>query len=205
LTRGDGQAETSPSSEPPSDTARRPLADEQVVARGEFGSKGWRLYAQPFENGLVCLERTEGGGHCGGVPTAAPLGPVSHTWDSIEGSRFVFGAVVREAAEVRVELANGEELSVEPSQQTFGIRFFVVPIRAVTVLDEEGRELERLDFFKGAAGGSAAPGDPCSRPCAEARCHTRQICSVRRRRRSQSWTTQTCCGPSFVARSRPTP
>jgi hypothetical protein len=162
--RDDGRVETSPSSEPPQDeggegrwgpgvAARRPLADEQVVARGEVNGRLWSLKAQPFENGLMCVELTGGGGGCGGVPTSeAPLGPVSHSWDSIEGSRFVFGVVVREAAEVTVELANGEELSVEPSQQTFGTRFFVVPVPAgpdavaVTVLDDEGRELERLEL-----------------------------------------------------------
>jgi hypothetical protein len=62
----------------------------------------------------------------------------------------VLGAVVPTAAEVTVELANGEELSVDPSQPTFGLRFYVisVPARpdavAVTALDDEGRELERI-------------------------------------------------------------
>jgi hypothetical protein len=67
----------------------------------------------------------------------------------------VSGVVVREVAEVVVELANGEELSVEPTQQTFGMRFFVVPVLAgadaviVTVLDDQGRELERWAFSEG--------------------------------------------------------
>jgi hypothetical protein len=157
-TRSDGPAETSPSSEPPSHAARRPLADEQVVAHGEYGGKRWRLVAEPFENGRICLRLTGAGdgGGCGGAPTSeAPLSQVYHSWDSIEGSRFVSGAVFREVAEVVVELANGEELSVEPTQQTFGVRFFVVPVLAgadavvVTVLDDQGRELERLDFSEG--------------------------------------------------------
>jgi hypothetical protein len=152
-TQDDGRVETSPPSETPSDAARRPLADEQVVARGEVDGEPWSLYAQPFENGLMCLNLTGGGGGCGSVPTnESPLGAVYQAWGSIEGSRFVHGAVVREAAEVTVELANGEELSVEPSQPTFGFRFYVIPIPAgpdavaVTVLDDEGRELERLEL-----------------------------------------------------------
>ena len=152
-TQDDGRVETSPPSEPPADAARRPLAEEQVVARGEVDRRPWSLYAQPFENGVICLELTGGGGGCGSVPTnESPLGAVYQVWDSIEGSRFVHGAVVQEAAEVTVELANGEELSVEPSQPTFGFRFYVIPIPAgpdavaVTVLDDEGRELERIDL-----------------------------------------------------------
>jgi hypothetical protein len=90
--RDDGRVETSPSSEPAPDPARRPLAEEQVVARGEVDGELWRFKAQPFENGLICVELTGGGGGCGGVPTdEAPLGGVFQTNDSIEGSRFVFG------------------------------------------------------------------------------------------------------------------
>lgn len=150
-TRDDGRVETSPPSEPPRDAPPRPLAEEQVVARGEFDGQPWTLHAQPFENGLMCLELTGGGGGCGSVPTdESPLRPVYQLADNIEGSRFVLGAVVPTAAEVTVELANGEELSVEPSQPTFGLRFYVIPIPAgpnavaVTVLDDEGRELERI-------------------------------------------------------------
>ena len=149
--RGDGRVETSPSSEPPRDAPGRPLAEEQVVARGEFDGQPWTLRAQPFENGVLCLELTGGGGGCGGVPTAeSPLGPVYQLADNIEGSRFVLGAVVPTAAEVTVELANGEELSVDPSQPTFGLRFYVIPVPpgpdavAVTALADEGRELERI-------------------------------------------------------------
>jgi hypothetical protein len=152
-TRDDGRVETSPPSEPPRDAPPRALAEEQVVARGEFDEKPWTLHAQPFENGVICLELTGGGGGCGSVPTdASPLGAVYQVADNIEGSRFVHGAVVGEAAEVTVELANGEELSVEPSQPTFGFRFYVIPIPAgpdavaVTVLDDEGGELERIDL-----------------------------------------------------------
>jgi hypothetical protein len=83
------------------------------------------------------------------MPTdEAPLGGVFQTNDSIEGSRFVFGAVIRKAAEVTVELANGETLSVDPSQPTFGFRFYVIPIPggldavAVTARDADGVELE---------------------------------------------------------------
>jgi hypothetical protein len=155
-TRDDGGVETSPPSEPSGDAARRPLAEEQVVARGEFDGKLWRLRAQPFESGLICLEMTGGGGGCGVVPTSeSPLGMAVHAWDSIEGSRFVFGVVIREAGEVTVELANGDEVGVEPSQPTFGYRFYVIPVPAgpdavaVTVLDDEGRELERLEIKGG--------------------------------------------------------
>jgi hypothetical protein len=151
-TRDDERVETAPS-EPPADAARRPLAEEQVVARGEFDGQPWRLYAQPFENGVMCLELTGGGGGCGSVPTdESPLGPVYQVADDIEGSRFVVGAVVATAAEVTVELANGEELSVDPSQATFGFRFYVIPASAgpdavaVTVLDGEGGELERIEL-----------------------------------------------------------
>ncbi|MGH9248534.1 MAG: hypothetical protein ACRD0W_03315 [Acidimicrobiales bacterium] len=152
-TRDDRRVETSPPSEPPPDAASRPLAEEQVVARGEVDGRLWRLDAQPFENGLICVELTGGGGGCGSAPTSeSPLGSVFHTGDSIEGSRFVFGTVVREAAEVAVELANGEELSVDLSQPTFGLRFYVIPVPAgpdavaAMVLDDEGRELQRVEL-----------------------------------------------------------
>ena len=151
-TQDDGRVETSPPNEPPSDGARRPLAEEQTIARGEFDGKLWRLAAQPFEDGILCVELNSGGG-CGSVPTdESPLGAVYQVADSIEESRFVFGAVVQEAADVTVELADGEELSVEPSQPTFGFRFYVIPIPAgpdavaVTVLDDEDREVERLEL-----------------------------------------------------------
>lgn len=151
--RGDGRVETSPSSEPSQDEARRPLADEQVVARGEVDGRLWSLKAQPFENGLMCVELTGGGGGCGGVPTdEAPLGAVYQVADSIEGSRFVYGAVIREVPEVTVELANGETLSVDLSQPAFGFRFYVVPIPAgpdavaVTARDADGVELELVQL-----------------------------------------------------------
>jgi hypothetical protein len=146
--RDDGRVETSPSSEPAPDRAR-PLATEQVVAHGEADGRLWSLKAQPFENGRICMELTGAGGGCGGIPTdEAPLGGVFQAYDSIEGSRFVLGAVIREAAEVTVELANGEVLSVDPSQPTFGFRFYVIPIPpspdavAVTARDADGVELE---------------------------------------------------------------
>ena len=147
--RDDGRVETSPSSEPAPEPARRPLAEQQVVAHGEVDGELWRLKAQPFENDLICMELTGGGSGCGGIPIdEAPLGGVFQTYDGIEGSRFVFGAVIREAAEVTVELANGEVLSVDPSQPTFGFRFYVIPIPAgpdavaVTARDADGVELE---------------------------------------------------------------
>lgn len=156
--QGDGRVETSRSSEPPLEPARRPLADEQVVARGEVDGRPWRLYAQPFEDGLMCMELTEGGGGCGGMPTdKSPLGAVYQVADSIEGSRFVHGTVVREAAEVTVELANGEELSVAASQPAFGVRFYVIPIPAgpdvvaVTAREGDGGELERVELAPGDA------------------------------------------------------
>jgi hypothetical protein len=149
--RGDGRVEMSPSSEPLQDEARRPLADEQVVARGELGGRPWSLNAQPFENGLMCLELTGGGGGCGGVPTdEAPLGAVYQTSDSIEGSRFVFGAVIPEVPAVTVELANGSALRVDLSQRTFDFQFYVVSIPAgavavaVTARDANGTELESV-------------------------------------------------------------
>jgi hypothetical protein len=46
------------SGSPARDAPRRPLAEEQVVARGEFDGQRWTLQAQPFENGLLCLELT---------------------------------------------------------------------------------------------------------------------------------------------------
>jgi hypothetical protein len=151
LTRDDGRVETSPPSQPPREAPPRPLAEEQVVVRGEAEGRLWSLYAQPFDNGILCLRMTGGGGGCGGVPSdASPLGAVYQVADSIGGSRFVHGAVVREAAEVTVELANGEELSVDPSQPTFGFRFYVIPIpagpdaAAIRVLDAKGQELERI-------------------------------------------------------------
>jgi hypothetical protein len=151
--RDDGRVETSPSSEPPQDEARRPLADEQVVARGEVDGRLWSLKAQPFENGVMCLELTGGAAGCGGVPTdEEPLGGVTQVVDSIEGSRFVFGAVNPEALAVTVELANGEALSVDLSQPAFGFRFYVVPIPAgpdavaVTARDADGMELESVEL-----------------------------------------------------------
>jgi hypothetical protein len=144
-------SETSPSNERPSEVGRRPLAEEQVVARGEVDGEQWRLKAQPFENGIICLELSGGG--CGVIPTdEGPLGAVFHTADSIEGSRFVFGAVIVEAAEVTLELANGEELSVTASPPTFGFRFYAIPVPAgpdavaVTARDPAGVELERVDL-----------------------------------------------------------
>jgi hypothetical protein len=149
-TRDDGRVETSRPSEPPPE-APRPLAKEQVVARGEVDGELWRLKAQPFGNGIICVELRGGG--CGGMPTdEAPLGGVFRAWDSIDGSRFVFGAVIREAAEVTVELANGEELTVDASQPAFGFRFYVIPIPArpdavaVTARDANGAELGRLEI-----------------------------------------------------------
>ena len=51
----------------------RPLAEEQVVARGEVDGELWRLKAQPFENGIICRELSGGG--CGSILTdEAPLG-----------------------------------------------------------------------------------------------------------------------------------
>jgi hypothetical protein len=153
LARDDGRVETSPSSEPAPDEARRPQAEEQVVARSEVDGRQWSLKAQPFENGLMCVELTGGGGGCGGMPTdEAPLGAVFQTNDSIEGSRFVFGAVIREATEVTVELANGETLTVDLSQPAFGFRFYVVPIPAgsdavaVTARDADGVKLELVQL-----------------------------------------------------------
>jgi hypothetical protein len=150
--RDDGRVETSPSSELSQGEARRPLADEQVVARGEVDGRLWSLKAQPFENGLMCVELTGGGG-CGGVPTdETPLGAVHQVADSIEGSRFVYGAVIREVPEVTVQLANGEALSVDLSQPAFGFRFYVVPIPAgpdavaVTARDADGVELELVQL-----------------------------------------------------------
>jgi len=152
-TRDDGRVETAPPSTPPADAGNGPLAEEQVVARGEFDGQPWSLYAQPFENGIICLELTGGGGGCGSMPTdESPLGAAYQVADDIEGSRFVFGAVVATAAEVTVELANGEELSVDASQPTFGFRFYVIPVSAgteavaVTGLDDKGGELERIEL-----------------------------------------------------------
>jgi hypothetical protein len=151
--RDDGRVETSPSSEPPQDEVRRPLADQQVVVRGEVDGRPWSLKAQPFENGLMCMRLTGGGGGCGGVPTdEAPLGAVYQVSDSIDGSGFVFGAVIPEAPEVTVELANGEALSVDLSQPAFGFRFYVVPISAgpdavaVTARDADGMELHQFEL-----------------------------------------------------------
>jgi hypothetical protein len=151
--RDDGRVKTSPSSEPPQDEARRPLADEQVVARGEVDGRLWGLKAQPFENGRMCLELTGGAAGCGGVPTdEEPLGPVTQVVDSIEGSRFVFGAVIPEVTAVTVELANGEGLSVNLSKPAFGFRFYAVPIPAgpdavaVTALDADGMELQSVEL-----------------------------------------------------------
>jgi hypothetical protein len=150
--RDDGRVETSRSNEPAPGAARRPLAEERTIARGEVDGELWRLAAQPFENGIICVE-LNGGGGCGSMPTdAAPLGGVFQVSDNIEGPRFVFGAVVREAPEVTVELANGEELSVDASQPAFGLRFYVIPIPAgpdavaVTARDADGAELERLEI-----------------------------------------------------------
>ncbi len=151
--RDDERIETSPSSEPPQDEARRPLAQEQVVARGEVDGRLWSLKAQPLEHGLICVELTGGAAGCGGVPTdEEPLGGVFQANDSIEGSRFVFGAVTREAAEVTVGLANGGTLSVDPSQPTFGFRYYVIPIPAgpdavaLTVRNADGMELESVEL-----------------------------------------------------------
>jgi hypothetical protein len=150
-TRVDGQVETVPSDKPPGDSAPRPLAEEQVVARGEIDGKPWRLDAQPFENGIICLDLTGGSGGCGITPTAErPLGSVFYTPGSTDGSHFVFGTVVNDAAEVTVEIATGEDLSLETSGPAFGARFFVTPVPpgpdAVTVRDEDGEELQRIEL-----------------------------------------------------------
>jgi hypothetical protein len=152
--RVDGRVETSPSNEPPPDTAEpRPLAEEQVIARGEIDGRLWTLEAQPFENGIICLELTGGGAGCGSVPAEeSRLGGVFQGSDNIEGSRFVYGAAVSEVAEVTAELANGEELSVDATQPAFGLRFYVIPIPpgpdavAVTARDEDGVGLERVEL-----------------------------------------------------------
>ena len=140
-------SERSPSNELP---PGHPLAEEQVVARGEVDGKPWRLKAQPFENGIICMELSGGG--CGSIPTdEAPLGAVFHVADNIEGSRFVFGVVILEATEVTLELANGEGLSVSASPPTFGFRFYAIPVPsgpdevAVTARDPAGVELARVE------------------------------------------------------------
>jgi hypothetical protein len=147
----EGPVETAPSDKGPGDAAPRPLAEEQVVARGEIDGKPWRLSAQPFENGIMCLELTGGGGGCGGMPTAEkPLGSVFYLPDGVDGSYFVFGVVESDAAEVMVEIASGEELSLETSGPAFGARFFATPVSpapdAVTVRDEDGEELQRVEL-----------------------------------------------------------
>jgi hypothetical protein len=150
--RDGGQVEMAPSEEPPRDAVPRPLADKQEVARGETNGTEWRLEAQPVEDGIwledgICVE-LNGDGGCSDVPNT--FGWVAQVPDSIEGSGFVFGAVDPEAAEVSVELADGEELRVDTTPPAFGFRYYVVPIppgpdpAAATAHDEEGVELDRV-------------------------------------------------------------
>jgi hypothetical protein len=153
-TREGGQVEMAPSDEPPPDAAPHPLADKQEVARGETDGTVWRLEVQPVEGGIYREDGTyicvllNGHGGCSDVPNA--FGWVAQYPVSIEGSVFVYGAVAPGAAEVRVELADGDALRVDTTPPAFGFRYYVVPTPpgpdpvAVTAHDEAGVELERV-------------------------------------------------------------
>lgn len=151
-----GQLNVSPSPSPstsstPEQADRLSLAEGEVIASGEIDGRRWTLRVQPFDDS-ICIELTGGGAGCAGLPTdASPLG-VFQGFDNIEGSGFIYGPVVTEAAEVTAVLSTGEELSVRASQPAFGFRFYVIPVSAgpdavaVTAHDEDGAGVGRVEL-----------------------------------------------------------
>jgi hypothetical protein len=163
--RDGGQLEMAPSDDLTPAAASRPLGDKQEIARGEVDGSGWRLAAWPGVVGTafgmtqdgICVELTVDGdlsnsdrGWCSSVPTDdTTFGWFTQDASLIEGSAFVYGAVVPEAAKVTAELADGQERRVETTRSAFGYRYFVAPIPAgsdvvgLVALNEDGVELGR--------------------------------------------------------------
>jgi hypothetical protein len=165
LARDGGQVQTASSDEPTPAAASHRVADDKEVARGEADGRMWRLAAWPAMVGTeigkiddgICVELTVDGllngdrGWCGSVPTdETAFGWFAQDSSAIEGSVFVYGAVGRKAAEVTVELSDGEELAVKTTPPAFGFRYFVTPIPSgsaavgMTAFDEEGVELSHV-------------------------------------------------------------
>lgn len=134
-----------------------PLDSAAVVAEGELEGARWQLSVYDSDSGL-CVHlkyRTSSGASCGhGIGPDQPIGggPSGGASGVGSGWQFASGAVRKDVALVRVELDNGDAISVSPvgGDKDFEENFFATPVPPtatvirLVALDGAGSQLGEL-------------------------------------------------------------